>query len=71
MASNGTPAGFSASNSKFIGNSSEGMSYCARGGVVGQLKRRTKSRQVKEIDASRIKEMKNFYAAAKQSKIYD
>lgn len=33
MASNGTSAGFSASNSKFIGNSSEGMSYCARGGV--------------------------------------
>ena len=40
-------------------------------GVVGQLKRRTKSRQLKEIDASRIKEMKNFYTAAKQSKIYD
>lgn len=71
MASNGTSAGFSASNSKFIGNSSEGMSYCARGGVVGQLKRRTKSRQVKEIDAFWIKEMKDFYAAAKQSKIYD
>lgn len=33
VASNGTSAGFSASNSKFIGNSSEGMSYCARGGV--------------------------------------
>lgn len=33
MASNGTSAGFSASNSKFIGNSSEGISYCDRGGV--------------------------------------
>ncbi len=42
--------------------------YC---GVVAPLKRRTKSRQVKEIDAFWIKEMKDFYAAAKQSKIYD
>ena len=47
------------------------MEYGGFCGVVGQLKRRTKSRQLKEIDASRIKEMKNFYAAAKQSKIYD